>query len=177
MHELEQFNEKTERQFVANEGPVGTSEISLDEIEGHSRKKYWKTTRRKRLISPRYKYVDVLRNTHLLRIIFMLFCGGVSYYGITFIFPVLALELGSTKFYSSLTVLVAGGCEVISKLAVGVLTDSKILSKHTISVLLFLLAGTGAVVTAHLHNAEVLDKVSIYTRLLSWTKRLRAYSL
>ena len=51
---------------------------------------------------------------------------------------------------------VAEACEVISKLAMGVLINSKLLYKHTISGILFLLAGTGAVVTALLRNASTL---------------------
>ena len=115
-----------------------------------------KTHQNKKSVSEKYKYIDLLKNTKLLRIIFILFCGGASSYGVTFIFPALALEWGSSRFYSSLLVSVAGACEVVSKLAVGVTVDANVCNKYFLWTVLFFLAGTGAIVTSLTRNIKVL---------------------
>ena len=103
-----------------------------------------------------YKYSEIIRIPRLLRTIAILFCGGISSYGGLFVFPALSLEWGSTKFYSALTVSIAGVFEVVSKLAVGVLMDTKLLSKNTLLALLFLTAGLGAIITALVENKHAL---------------------
>ncbi len=103
-----------------------------------------------------YRYVDLLKNTHLLRIICTLFCGGVSSYGALFVFPALALEWGASNYFSALTVSMAGACEIISKLSVGPLIDSKILHKHTILFLCFMSAGIAGVVAGLSGSAHLL---------------------
>ena len=115
---------------------------------------------------PLYLCCKLLKNTKLLRIIFILFCGGASSYGITFIFPALALEWGSSKFYSSLILSVAGACEVLSKLTVGVVVDTNFCNKYFLWTVLFLLAGTGAIVTSLTRSLEML---MIYAVVLGTT--------
>ena len=114
----------------------------------------------------KHKYIDLLKNTKLLRIIFILFCGGASSYGVTFIFPALALEWGSSRFYSSLILSVVGACEVVSKLALGIVVDANVCNKYFLWTVLFLLAGTGAIVTSLTRS---MDMLMIYAVVLGTT--------
>ena len=50
----------------------------------------------------------------------------------------------------------AGACEVVSKIAVGVVVDANVCNKYFLWTVLFFLAGTGAIVTSLTHNIEVL---------------------
>ncbi len=143
-------------QQMNSEAPVSTSKHDIPNWEERDPDQTEGETMNLRATPPRHKYTDLLRNFRLVRIIIVLFCGGISSYGVTFMFPALSLEWGSGKLYSSLTVSVAGACDTVSKLAVGYLVDTKLLSKYTIVTFLFLTAGIGAVATAFSRNIHVL---------------------